>query len=153
MEIITGETPDLSEYLDFGFYDWVTYRNNAGLGVPQVGQWLGVSHRVGHLMSYWILPETGIPVFCTTLQRITNLEKQTGEYKARMKDFDVKLDQKCDVQSNDLKEQIQEIPQTKLLCLEDKDEEFKEELNRVIDNNHLKYVNTTLNGVDTTNTT
>ena len=36
-EIITGETPDLSEYLDFEFYDWVTYQNNAGLGVPEVG--------------------------------------------------------------------------------------------------------------------
>ena len=37
LEIITGETPDLSEYLDFGFYDWATYWNNAGLGVPEVG--------------------------------------------------------------------------------------------------------------------
>ena len=25
IEIITGETPDISEYIDFGFYDWVTY--------------------------------------------------------------------------------------------------------------------------------
>ena len=71
--IITGETPDLSEYLDFGFYDWVTYRENVGLGVPEVGRWLGVSHRVGQMMSYWILPESGIPVSCTTVQGITNL--------------------------------------------------------------------------------
>ena len=47
LDIITGETPDLSEYLDFGFYDWVTYRNIAGLGVPEIGRWLGVSHRFG----------------------------------------------------------------------------------------------------------
>ena len=32
LEYITGETPDISEYLDFIFYDWVTYRANAGLG-------------------------------------------------------------------------------------------------------------------------
>ncbi len=25
LEIITGETPDISEYLDFEFYDWVTF--------------------------------------------------------------------------------------------------------------------------------
>ena len=37
MEIITGETPDLSEYLGFGLYDWVRYQNNAWLGVPEVG--------------------------------------------------------------------------------------------------------------------
>ena len=32
MEQITGETPDISEYLDFGFYDWVWYKDNVGLG-------------------------------------------------------------------------------------------------------------------------
>ena len=25
LEIVTGETPDISEYTDFGFYDWVTW--------------------------------------------------------------------------------------------------------------------------------
>ena len=55
IEIITGETPDISEYLDFDFYDWVTYKTNAGVGAPELGRWLGVSHRVGPIMSYWIL--------------------------------------------------------------------------------------------------
>ena len=122
LEIIRGETPDLSEYLDFGSYEWVTYRNNAGLGIPEVGRWLCVSHRFGQLMSYWILPKSGIPVSCTTVQKITNLEKLTDEYKARMKDFDVKLDQKQAVQYIDLREQREEVPQPKLLLLEDKDE-------------------------------
>ena len=38
IEIITGETPDISEYIDFGFYDWVTYRSNAGLGELSIGR-------------------------------------------------------------------------------------------------------------------
>jgi hypothetical protein len=54
IEIITGDTPDISEYLDFDFYDWVVFRTNAGLGEAELGKWLGVSHRVGRLMSYWI---------------------------------------------------------------------------------------------------
>ena len=37
IEIITGETPDISEYLDFEFYDWVLYRGNAGLGEVELG--------------------------------------------------------------------------------------------------------------------
>ena len=61
-----------------------------------------------------------------------------------MEDFDVKLEQKWSVQSSDLKEQIQEVTQPKLLCLEYEDEEFKEEFNIVIDNKHLKDVDTTL---------
>ena len=39
-----------------------------------------------------------------------------------MKHFDVKLEQKWAVKSSDLKEQMQEVPQTKLLFLEDEDE-------------------------------
>jgi hypothetical protein len=60
IEIITGDTPDISEYLDFKFYDWVMFRTNAGLGEAALGRWIGVSHRVGRLMSYGILPESGI---------------------------------------------------------------------------------------------
>jgi hypothetical protein len=56
LEIITGDTPDISEYTDFGFYNWVTFRSNDGLSEVELGRWLGVPHRVGRLMSYWIWP-------------------------------------------------------------------------------------------------
>jgi hypothetical protein len=52
MEQMTGETPDISEYLDFGFYDWIWYKDNAGLGENHIRRWLGVAHKVGNLMSY-----------------------------------------------------------------------------------------------------
>ena len=72
LEIITGETPDISKYIDFGFYDWVSYRTNAGLGEESLGKWLGVSHKVGQLMSYWILTISGHVISATTVQRVTN---------------------------------------------------------------------------------
>ncbi len=59
LQEVTGETVDISEYLDFSFYDHVWYKENAGLGVTLIGRWLGVSHRVGGLMSYWILTQKG----------------------------------------------------------------------------------------------
>ena len=62
IEKLTGETPDISEYLDFGFYDWVIFKENAGLGEVQIGRFLGVSHNVGSLMSFWVLPLSGIQV-------------------------------------------------------------------------------------------
>ena len=51
IESVTGETADISEYLDFGFYEQVWYHENAGLRERLPGSWLGVSHRVGRLMS------------------------------------------------------------------------------------------------------
>ena len=38
IEIITRETPDISEYLDFGIYDWVSYQTNARLGPLCIGR-------------------------------------------------------------------------------------------------------------------
>ena len=40
LEIITGETPDITEYLDFSFYGWCMHRTNAGLGESFIGRWL-----------------------------------------------------------------------------------------------------------------
>ena len=91
MEQVTGETPDISEYLDFTFYDWVWYRDNAGVGDNSFGRWLGVSHRIGNLMSYWILTIHGRVISRTTVQRVTNLELGTIEVKQRCKEFDERI--------------------------------------------------------------
>ena len=42
LEQVTGDTVDISEYLDFGSYDWCWYHENAGLGPTKLGRWLGV---------------------------------------------------------------------------------------------------------------
>ena len=34
LEQLMGDTPDISEYLDFSFYDWCWYNDNASLGKP-----------------------------------------------------------------------------------------------------------------------
>ena len=83
IEALTGETPDISQYLDFGFYDRVWFKEDAGLGETKLGRFLGVSHNVGSLMSYWILPVSRIPISRTTVQRVTNLESQTEQCKKR----------------------------------------------------------------------
>ena len=67
LELITGETPDISEYLHFGFYDQVVFRNNAGLEKSTLGRWLGVSHKIGQLMVYWVLLIGGKPISCVTV--------------------------------------------------------------------------------------
>jgi hypothetical protein len=91
VEQVTGETPDISEYLDFGFYDWVWYKDNAGVGDNMCGRWLGVSHRVGNLMSYWILTIAGRVISRTTVQRITNLEGGTDEVRERCKEYNERI--------------------------------------------------------------
>ena len=59
LEYITGETTNIIEYLDYTFYDWITYRANSGLGELLLGRWLGVSHKFVQYIQYWILPVSG----------------------------------------------------------------------------------------------
>jgi hypothetical protein len=91
LERVTGETVDISENLDFGFYDWVWYRENAGLGRTKLGRWLGVSHRIGSLMSFWVIASTGKVLLRTTVQRVTNLKLQVEENKHKCAEFTASL--------------------------------------------------------------
>ena len=55
LEEVTGETLDISDYLDFSFYDWCWYNDNSSLEETKLSKWLGISHRIDSLMSYWVL--------------------------------------------------------------------------------------------------
>ena len=56
LEEITGNTVDISEWLDFSFYDLVWYWDQAkptnDKDSRHLGRWLGVAHRVGSSMCY-----------------------------------------------------------------------------------------------------
>jgi hypothetical protein len=138
-EIITGEMPDISEYLDFGIYDWVLFKTNAGVAPPELGRWLGVSHRVGRIMSYLILPPSGIPISCNTVQRLTNLEQQTDEWKQRMTTFNDELEAKFQTSSSDISNSTRDIPQDLLLDLDGEDQDVIQEFNRVINNDEIPH--------------
>jgi hypothetical protein len=64
-EEVTGQTPNISEWLDFEFYNLVwgldhpTKPNFTGI-TRRLARWLlGVSHRVGSNLSYWLITESG----------------------------------------------------------------------------------------------
>ena len=53
MERITGNTCDISEWIDFEFYDLCWYWDHPNnWDNPKIGRWLGVSHHVGSAMCY-----------------------------------------------------------------------------------------------------
>ena len=90
---VTGETPNISEYLDFGFYDRVWFKDNASTFPPEPGQWLGISERVGWAMCYWILNQNGQIVSRSTVQNVPTLELTTVNIKWTFQEFDQRI---CD---------------------------------------------------------
>ena len=132
IEIITGETPDISEYIDFCFYDWITYRTNAGLGPLSIGRWLCVSHKIGQLMSYWVLTKAGHVISCCNVQRLTPSEAGTNEYKSAMNEFDESISLRDEVRDINAQYEIAEIPDWNRLSIDEDDEDFRQELLRVV---------------------
>ena len=91
IEFVTGDIPNISQLLDFAFYDKCWYKENDGLGKTPIEKWLGGSQRIGPLMSYWILTVQWTVISRTTVQCITHLENQTAENKERFRLFDLSI--------------------------------------------------------------
>ena len=47
-------TPDISEYVNFHFYQWCYYWNEVEKE-KEIGRWLSVAHQVGQSLCYWDL--------------------------------------------------------------------------------------------------
>ena len=97
-ERLTGKTPDISEWLHFGFYDLVWFHNVEKPSLTdqsrRLGRWLGVSHRIGSDMCYWILTDSGKVVSCTTVQHVTTEDMSEDGINTIVKDFNDKVSER-----------------------------------------------------------
>eukprot|EP00978_Attheya_sp_CCMP212_P010960 scaffold26701_cov32-Attheya_sp.AAC.2 len=91
-------------------------------------------------MSYWILPLSGIPISVVTVQHLTNSEQRTDEWKKRMQLFNDNLDSKWTAVSADISKSLNNVHPSKVVGMEDEDEDFIEEYNRVINDATLPEV-------------
>ena len=72
-EIVAGDTPDIMEWLEYDFYQPVWFYSPAMFPVEKqlLRRWLGVAHRVGQALCYWIIPVSGVPIARSTVQPIS----------------------------------------------------------------------------------
>ena len=77
-KFVFGHTPDISEYIEFDFYNWVWYRDRDAEYPNErkrIGRWSGVAHRVGQGMCYYILTEPSKVIVRST---VSGLEEDEG---------------------------------------------------------------------------
>jgi hypothetical protein len=55
LQKVIGETVDISNYLDFGFYDHAVYRDNAGMSESKIRRELRVAKNIGTMMTFFVL--------------------------------------------------------------------------------------------------
>ena len=67
-EEVTGDTPYISEWIDFEMYDlvyWIDRPKNTDTSddVRRFGRWICISHHVGSDMFYWLITDSGKLVY------------------------------------------------------------------------------------------
>ena len=84
LERLTGDTPDITEWVDFDIYDRVWYWDSPhDEENPKLGRWLGVSHRVGSDMCFHVINEKGSVLSRTTVKPVTEAELRNQDIKAQ----------------------------------------------------------------------
>ena len=100
LERLSGDTPDISEWIDFSFYDLVWFHNNAKTDAAddlvQLGYWLGIAHRIGSDLCYWILTKGGKVIARTTVQHVTEEDMGKPDIAKRVKQFKLIVEERLD---------------------------------------------------------
>ena len=93
-EMVTGRTPDISEYVEFQWYDMLWYYDQEDFPEDRrrLGRWLGVAHRVGQACCYYILPESGEPSVGSTVQPVTDDERKSIDFQEKQRAFDLAIE-------------------------------------------------------------
>jgi hypothetical protein len=95
IERVLGQTVDVSEWLDFDSYDRVWYldhqKTDLNNELAKIGRLLGIAHRVGSVMTYWILTKAGHVIARSTVQHITITDMLTDAIRERVSAFDADL--------------------------------------------------------------
>jgi hypothetical protein len=88
-EHISNQTPDISEYIQFDFYDYVYFLDHPKDDVrPMIGRWIGVAKNVGSAMCYYVLTKKGSILTRTTVHPIPAADRTTDTFKANCIELD-----------------------------------------------------------------
>ena len=100
-EEVTGQTAEISEWIDFEFYDlvyWYDRQNNPDVSddVRILARWLGISHPVGSDMCYWLITESGKLVSKTSAEHVTLDDMLESGTKQQIDIFNTKPEERLD---------------------------------------------------------
>ena len=102
-----------------------------------MGRWLGVSHRVGSLMSYWVLTQKGNVISHTTVSRVTNLETQVDSTKSRLQEFDTAITDRLNDEAHIIIEGEKSQPYDWSHHPFDEDFDFVDKFHSAVSNNEI----------------
>jgi hypothetical protein len=89
-EMVTGNTPDITEYTEFSWYKAIYYYDDYPFPETKrnIARWLGVAHHVGQALCYWILISNGQVIARTTVQKLSKDEQLSPIVGEEIENFD-----------------------------------------------------------------
>lgn len=97
MEIMTGRQPDISEYLQFDFYQlvyWIDDGEKDWELRKKVGRVIGIAHEVGQAMVFWVLTDKAKAVARSSVTAISEDEKRVDGVAKLIREYDGKIQDK-----------------------------------------------------------
>ena len=92
---LTGDMPDISEWLDFDLYDKVWFWDSPHKEEnPRPGCWLGVSHRIRSALCYWVIDHKGDVFSRTTVHHVTEQDLQSDDIRKQFEHLDSSLNER-----------------------------------------------------------
>ena len=86
-EAVLGFTSDISELVEFGWFQWVWYHNPVDPTKDQIGRWMGPAHNVGQGLAYYILNINAEVVVRSTVSKINDDDITPMDLEERQKLF------------------------------------------------------------------
>jgi hypothetical protein len=90
-EVVTGATPDISQYAQFDWYEPIRFHDNRHAFPNErklLGRFLGVAEHCTDVMAFRILTEIGTILTRKSVWAITDAEKRGDQYQAEIAKFD-----------------------------------------------------------------
>ena len=86
-EKVYNYTPDIAEYLLFGWYQWVWYHDPSSPDEVLLGRWLGPSVATGQPLASYILNANGKVVTRSTVNALSSSELISSDVKRKQSEF------------------------------------------------------------------
>ena len=106
-----GYTSDISEFIEFKWYDWVWYYDPTKPERAQIGRWLGPAHNAGQGLAYYILNENIEVVMRSSVTAFKESEIGSSETQERQKAFTNDIEEKIGNHSRTVSNRIDQRPE------------------------------------------
>ena len=91
-EKVHGYTPNISEYLNFQWYDWVWFTDGTSSDNLRIGRWCGPAHTCSQGFAYHVLTDKGNMITRSSVFPMTNDEMTSPALTKRREEFTTSME-------------------------------------------------------------